>query len=87
MFDDQYLFLSQYLSANKQILNGYSTKCLQIIVSKYLVPEGVERAFILDLYVNVASNMWLLHILMNPIFFYFFSFLSHIASSCNITSV
>ena len=53
----------------------------------------MERVFILDFHVNVASNMWnlgfrgLLHILMNTILFYFFLFSSHIASSCNITSV
>ena len=55
--------------------------CLKNIVFKYLaLEEGVERIFILDFYVNVASNMWnlgfkgLSHILMNPIFFYFFHF-------------
>ena len=65
-----------------------------MIVSKYLAPEeGVARVFILDFYVNVASNMsnlgfkGLLHILINPIFFIFFSFSSHIVYSCNITSV
>ena len=48
--------------------------------------------FIFDFHVNVASDMWnlsfkgLLHILMNPILFCFL-FSSHIASSCNITSV
>ena len=52
----------------------------------------MERVFILDCHVNVASDMWnlgfkgLLHILMNPII-YIFLFSSHIASSCNITSV
>ena len=52
----------------------------------------MERVFRLNFHVNVASDMWnlgfkeLLHILMNPIFFYFL-FSSHIASSCNITSV
>ena len=40
----------------------------------------MERVFILDFHVNVASDMWslrfkwLLHILMNPILFYFFYF-------------
>ena len=53
----------------------------------------MERVFILDCHVNVASDMWnlgfkgLLHILMNPILFIFFFFSSHIASSGNITSV
>ena len=53
----------------------------------------MERVFILDCHVNVASDMWnlgfkgLLHIIMNPILFFCFLFLSHIASSCNITSV
>ena len=66
--------------------------CLKIIVFKKLALEkGVERVFILNCHVNVASDMWnlgfkgLLHILMNPILLLFFS--SHIASSCNITSV
>ena len=46
----------------------------------------MERVFIVDFHVNkvnVASDMLnfgfkgLLHILMNPIFFYFFTFVSH----------
>ena len=58
------------------------------------------RIFILYLHLNLANDMWnlwylniyvvfkgLLHILMNPTLFYFFSFSFHIASSCNITSV
>ena len=45
--------------------------------------EGVGRVFILDFHVNVASDMWnlgfkgLLHILMNPIFFFIIIFVSH----------
>ena len=40
----------------------------------------MERVFRLDFHVNVASDMWnlgfkgLLHILMNPILFYYFYF-------------
>ena len=40
----------------------------------------MERVFRLDFYVNVAKDMWnlgfkgLLHILLNPILFYFFHF-------------
>ena len=53
----------------------------------------MERVFILDFHVNVASDMWnlgfkgLLHIIMNPILNYFLLFSSHVASSYNITSV
>ena len=90
----QYFFLSQYFECKQAdiewILNTVSKNyCLQILRPG----EGVERVFILDFYVSVASNMCnlgfkgLLHILMNPIFFVLFSCSSHIASSCNITSV
>ena len=50
----------------------------------------MKRVFRFDFYVNVESDMWnlgfkgLLHIIMNPIFFFLSS---HISSSCNITSV
>ena len=50
------------------------------------------RLFIVDCHVKVSSDMWnlgfkeLMHISMNPILL-FFLFSSHIASSCNITSV
>ena len=53
---------------------------------------GVDRVFILDFYVKEVSNMWnlgfegLSHI-DEPHILYLFSFSSHIASSCNITSV
>ena len=77
----QYFFLSQYFECTQAdiewILNKMSTNfCLQIPRPG----EGLERVFIFDFYVNVASNMWnlgfkeLLHILMNPIFFFFFFF-------------
>ena len=52
----------------------------------------MERVFILDFHVHVASDMWnlgfkgLLHILLSTILVYFL-FSSHIASYCNITSV
>ena len=42
--------------------------------------RGVERVFILDCHVNVASDMWnlgfkgLLHILMSPILFVYYYF-------------
>ena len=58
---------------------GIEYGVLKFLFSNILpLRRGVERVFILVFYVNVASNMWnlefkgLLHILMNPIFFYFF---------------
>ena len=67
--------------------------CLKIIVFKYLALEkGVGRVFILDFLLSVANDMWnlrfqgLLHILTNPIFFYFV-FLFYRASSYGITRV
>ena len=52
-----------------------------MIVSKYLaLEEGVERVFRLDFHENVANDIrnlgfkGLLHILINPIFFYYYYF-------------
>ena len=78
----QYFFLSQYFKCKQAyiewILNKVSTKLSSPNTSRRR--RGVERVFVLDLYVNVASDMWnlgfkgLLHILVNPIFLYFFHF-------------
>ena len=80
----QYFFLSQYFECKQTDIEWILNKVSKIIVSEYLAPEeGVERVFILDFYLNVASNMsnlgfkGLLHILINPIFFNFFIFVSH----------
>ena len=83
-FVTQYFFLSQYFECKQAYIEWILNKVSKKLISKYLAPEeGVERVFILDFYVNVASNMWnlgfkgLLHIWMNSIFFIFFLFALH----------
>ena len=90
----QYFFLSQYFECKQADIEWILNKVSKNYRLQIPLPEeGVERVYILDFYVNVASNMYnlgfkgLLHILMNPIFFNFCSFSSHIAYSCNITRV
>ena len=77
----QYFSWCNILSANKQLLNRYFKKCTQIQISRPVEGRrGVGRVFILDFQVNVANDMWnlgvkgLLHILLNPILLFFFSF-------------
>ena len=93
MVDDPIFFLPQYFECKKAVIEWILNKVsIYIILSSNILPRrrGLGRVFIFDFIVNVANDMWnlgfkgLLHILMNPIFFLFSS---HIASSCNITSV
>ena len=54
----QYFFLSQYFECKQADIEWILKKGAKNYRSKYLAPEeGVERVFILDFYVIVASNM------------------------------
>ena len=78
----QYFFLSQYFECNQVYIDWILNKVSKNYRLQIPSPGGGgrERVFILDFFVNVASNMsnlgfkGLLHILINPIFFICFYF-------------
>ena len=80
----KYFFLSQYFECKQDdiecIINKVSKNDRLQISRPGEGGGGGGRVFILDFDVNVANDMWnlwfkwLLHILLNPILFYFFHF-------------
>ena len=77
----QYFFLSQYFECKQADIEWILNKLLKLLFSNISpLRTGLERVFRLDFHVNVESDMWnlgfkgLLHILMNPILFYFIYF-------------
>ena len=89
----QYFFLSQYFGCKQAAIEWILHKVSKNYCLQIPRPGGGGREGFYIRFLRKRSGQYgnlgfkgLLHLLMNPIFF-FFSFSSHIASFCNITSV